>query len=89
MLKANSVLKETDLDSNPLTIETSRAIVKALQGNNTLCTLFLPKYPESDKKVSKILSLQEGINQKRKKLRCDVDLEINFGGITKYSYTIM
>ncbi|XP_065896118.1 leucine-rich repeat-containing protein 45-like [Dysidea avara] len=77
MLPVNKTLKDLWIYSNPITVQASRLILDALKDNHTIEKLWLPHYPEDV--TMEITSLQQAINDKRRRQGCDIKLEIEFG----------
>ena len=74
VLHVNNTLRGLDMWRNPITGQASQLILDALKNNNTLKQLRLPSYPEDIKK--EITSLQQVVNEKRRRRGSDVKLEI-------------
>ena len=77
VLCVNHTLRKLYMWGNSITGQASQLILDALKNNNTLKLLVLPfSYPEDIKK--EIRSLQQVVNEKRRRRGCDVKLEIGF-----------
>ena len=76
VLPVNNTLRELIMYDNPITGKGSQLILIALQDNNTLELLRLPKYPKDV--TEEIALLQQDVNNKRRRQGCDVKLEIEF-----------
>ena len=76
VLHVNHTLRRLYIHDNPITGQASQLILDALKNNNTLERLALPSYPEDIKK--EITSLQQVVNEKRRRRGCDVKLRIVF-----------
>ena len=63
------------LYQNPISEEAAMDIVKALENNETLLELRLPKY--SDNVTKSIAILQKTINKNRELNHCNNELDIN------------
>ncbi|XP_065896129.1 nucleotide-binding oligomerization domain-containing protein 1-like [Dysidea avara] len=76
VLHVNHTLRVLYMSDNPITGQASQLILDAIKNNNTLEQLCLPSYPEDIKK--EITSLEQVVNEKRRRRGCDVKLEIGF-----------
>ncbi|XP_065906900.1 protein NLRC3-like [Dysidea avara] len=74
VLRVNNTLRGLDMSDNPITGQASQLILDALKDNNTLEQLVLSHYPEDIKK--EITSLEQVVNEKRRRRGCDVKLGI-------------
>ena len=76
VLCVNHTLRKLYMRGNPITGQASQLILDALKNNNTLEYLRLPSYPEDIMK--EITSLEQVVNEKRRRRGCDVELRIVF-----------
>jgi len=78
VLRVNNSLRELNMCDNLMSGQVSLLILDALKDNNTLELLQLSHdYPDNITK--EITSLQQVVNQKRRRQGCDVKLKIKFG----------
>ena len=80
-LRVNNTLKHLWVYNNPISEQTSKLIVDALKDNNALNILYLPSYPKDV--IENIYSLQDVVNEKRRRRGCDIVLKI-----VCYRYTV-
>ena len=73
-LRVNNSLRVLWMGGNPITGQASQQILDALKDNNTLVQIYFPFYPEDITK--EIESLQQVVNEKRKRRGCNVELKI-------------
>ena len=81
-LRVNNTLSELELYDNPITGQASKLILDALKENNTLKWLLFSFYPWDV--IKEITSLQQVVNEKRRRRGCDVKLEIAFENLQSY-----
>ena len=76
-MKENTSLEELQMYKNPISGTCACHIVQALQNNQILQRLYLDRVSHHDWR-EEILALQRKINQKRKRHRCQVKLQVYF-----------
>ena len=76
VLRVNHTLRVLHMYDNPITGQASQLILDALKNNDTLEELSLPSYPEDIEK--EIRSLEQVVNEKRRRRGCDVKLIVMF-----------